>query len=391
MHGHETHISDGADASRRRIPKGLPVIVALAALLVAACTPWAPPAQSDAGKWHRNPPAPAPAPEPAPDPGPPPEQVPDPDAPPAVPGDTFVVATNGSDHNPGSEQAPFRTIEKGLRTAGPGDLLLLRGGTYQERIQSPTLQAGTASQPVHVYAYPGERPVVQGVLWLKRPHHWHFNGINVTWSSQNSASDHMVKFTDGVGWSFRDGEVWGARSYAAILVYGTGSADWTIAENYVHDTHPANGTNQDHLIYANSGTGGGVIERNVLARSANGRAVKLGPSSYGAGVVQNVVVRYNTMVENTGPSNVQFNWGASNNQVYGNIMDRPAANRSAVTQYELTGSNNVVAENLGGHTPRIADPHGGIVDGGGNVLADPQLDGDFTPLNPAAQGFGHLA
>ncbi|MCC6555821.1 MAG: hypothetical protein IT372_22900 [Polyangiaceae bacterium] len=64
--------------------------------------------------------------------------------------------------------------------------------------------------------------------------------------------------------------------------------------------------NQDHLIYVNAGTGGGVIERSILVSSPNGRGVKIGPPSCGAGATANVVVQLNTMVDNLGPPNIQF-------------------------------------------------------------------------------------
>ncbi|MEZ5170744.1 MAG: hypothetical protein R3A49_08375 [Acidimicrobiia bacterium] len=376
----------GAADSILRAPRGLVLSVALLALLTLACLPAQAPAPSH--RHHRPTPPTAPPLVPPEPPSPPAE---DPVDPPEVTGTTYYVAPTGSDAAAGTIEAPFRTVEHGLRSLVAGDLLLVRQGTYNERIQSPPVASGSASEPIHVRAYPGERPVVSGLLWMKDASHWHISGLNVTWGPSNSASEHMVKFTNGTGWVFSDSEVWGARSYAAILVAGNAS-DWTITGNYVHDTYPANGTNQDHLIYTNSGTGGGVIERNLLVGSANGRAVKIGPPSAHSGVVENVTVRYNTMFGNTGPSNIQLAWGSSNNEIYGNIMVRPAPNRSNVTAFELTGSGNVVHDNLGWEAPRIADASQGLVDGGGNVMADPQLaGGDLVPQSSAAQAYGHLA
>lgn len=310
--------------------------------------------------------------------------------------ETHYVAPTGSDTNPGTQSAPYRTLKKALAALTAGDTLYVRGGTYAERITSTAVQPGSATARVTVAAYPGERPVVQGLLWLKNASYWDVKGLNVTWDpATGSSSEHMVKLTGGTGWTFTGAEVWGARSYAAILVAGD-AANWRLAENYVHDTHPSNGTNQDHLIYANSGSGGGVIERNVLVRSQNGRAVKVGPPSATSGTVSNVVIRYNTMVDNKGPSNVQIAWGTSGVSIYRNIMTSPAANRSAVTAYQLTGSANVVSDNLAWNTPRVLDTGvGGMTDGGGNVLADPAFSNpaadDFRPTSLAAQTYGRYA
>lgn len=383
----------GAAGAQRRGPRDLVVSVALVAVLTLACIP-----QAARTHHHHKPvpqkavpvskPAPPPPETPAPEIPSPPEPTQDP---PEVTGTTYYVAPSGSDAAAGTAEAPFRTVEHGLRALAAGDLLLVRQGTYNERITSPPIASGSAAEPIQVRAYPGEKPVVSGLLWLKNASYWHISGLNVTWSPSNSSSEHMVKFTNGTGWVYSDSEVWGARSYAAILVAGTAS-QWTITGNHVHDTYPANGTNQDHLIYANAGTGGGVIERNLLVGSANGRAVKIGPSSPSSGVVENVTVRYNTMYGNTGPSNVQLAWGSSNNEIYGNILVRPAPNRSNVTAFELTGSDNIVHDNLGWETPRIADAVPGIVDGGGNLTADPQFVGeDLVPQSSTAQAYGHLA
>lgn len=308
---------------------------------------------------------------------------------------TRYVATTGSDGNPGTATAPYRTLAKGLASVQPGETLVVRGGTYAERITSVALKPGTASARTTVVAAPGERPVVEGLLWLKGASYWDIRGINVTWSRSNIASEHMVKLTGGTGWTFTDAEVWGARSYAAILVAG-GASQWTVARNYVHDTAASNGTNQDHLIYANSGTGGGTIERNVLARSPNGRAVKVGPPSATSGVVENVVIRYNTMVDNLGPSNVQLAWGSSRVSIYRNIMVRPASNRSAVTAYQLSGTGNIVNDNVYWSAVRALDTGvSGMRDGGGNLSVDPRFAdpgaGDYWPTNAAAAAYGRYA
>lgn len=306
-------------------------------------------------------------------------------------GETRYVAPGGSDSGPGTSTQPYGTLAAALRALQPGDTLVVRGGTYRERIMSPSLRPGTPTARIQVVAAPGERPVVEGLLWLKGASYWDVRGVNVTWSTNNSASEHMVKLTGGTGWTFTDSEIWGARSFAAVLVAGD-AADWTFARNHVHDTHPSNGTNQDHLVYANSGSGGGVIERNLLVGSPNGRAVKVGPPSKDTGIVENLTIRHNTMVDNHGPSNVQLAWGSSNVQVYRNIMVSPGPNRSAVTAYQLTGTGSVVQDNLGWATSRLLDTGvAGLADGGGNVLADPGLDASYRPTAAVGADYGHLA
>lgn len=301
------------------------------------------------------------------------------------------VATNGSDYNPGTRSAPFRTIAKGMSTLQPGDTLYVRGGTYKERIRNPNIRPGTSSARITVAAEPGERPVVSGLLWLKGASYWTLDGINVTWSSANSSSEHMVKMTDGTGWRVTDAEIWGARSFAGILVAGN-PANWRLDDLYVHHTYATNNTNQDHLIYVNTGMGGGVIENSVLAHSANGRAIKVGPPSAGSTPGGNVTIRHNTMFDNRGPSNVQLSYGASGNEIYRNIMVRSGSNRQNVTTYNLNGSGNWAKDNIGWESRAVVKSDAYLSDRGGNKMVDPRLanpwGGDFGALSSAAAGYG---
>ena len=75
-------------------------------------------------------------------------------------GQTFYVATTGTDSNPGTLEAPWRTVQKAFNVLQPGQRALVRAGTYGESL---TLRrAGTAVAPITVESYPGERPIVNG-------------------------------------------------------------------------------------------------------------------------------------------------------------------------------------------------------------------------------------
>ncbi|MCH7588123.1 MAG: right-handed parallel beta-helix repeat-containing protein [Chloroflexi bacterium] len=73
----------------------------------------------------------------------------------------YYVATDGNDNNAGlSTITPFRTIQRGIDTINPGEVLCVRGGTYFEAIS--ITQSGTPSQPITITAYPGEKPIIDG-------------------------------------------------------------------------------------------------------------------------------------------------------------------------------------------------------------------------------------
>lgn len=312
---------------------------------------------------------------------------------------TKYVATTGNDANPGTLDKPFRTVTKGLRSMLAGQTLLVRGGTYTERVTGFTLPAGTSTARITVKAYPGERPVVQGLLWLKEPKYWTFDGINVTWNAAtNLANEHMVKLTSGNDWVFTNAEIWGARSFAAILITGT-PASYTLSHLNVHDTYAANGQWQDHLIYVNSYAGGtgGVIERNLLWNSANGRAIKVGPSSSSSTTpVGNVTIRYNTMFNNMGPTNINLSHTAANVRIERNILQRVGERQANIDATSLTGKNNIALNNVGWESARVVvTGFAGLTDGGGNLFLNPQFTSlttpDLRPLEIAAQGYGRYA
>src|SRR5262249_9054298 len=72
-------------------------------------------------------------------------------------GNTYYVATNGNDSNPGTISQPFGTIKKGIGILNAGDTLYIRSGTYNEVIDDrfQTVNSGTASQRITIAAYPG--------------------------------------------------------------------------------------------------------------------------------------------------------------------------------------------------------------------------------------------
>jgi hypothetical protein len=140
-----------------------------------------------------------------------------------------------------------------------------------------------------------------------------------------------------------------------------------------------------------------VIERNLLVSAPNGRGVKLGNPKAGENLPANVIVRYNTIVD-SGAGNIGVSYDAHDNQIYGNVMVNPGQSYYTVHAWYLTGANNVVRDNLTfGSTKGITKADGGLVDGGGNVVIDPKLDGNYKPTNPAAYDangvllYGHLA
>ncbi len=92
----------------------------------------------------------------------------------------FYVSPTGSDANPGTEAAPFKTLQQAQNVVrllpdsayqNQDVYILLRGGTY--RMQEPLVlnwtDSGRKGNNVVYRAYPGETPVVSGAIQVPGP------------------------------------------------------------------------------------------------------------------------------------------------------------------------------------------------------------------------------
>jgi hypothetical protein len=322
-----------------------------------------------------------------------------------LPAGAVYVSPSGNDADPGTLARPWRTLRHALQSLRPGSTLIVRGGTYSERLGGSTpvsIRPGTAAAPVLVRAYPGERPVLQGLLWLSNPSYWTIDGLDVTWRSDGAPNEHMVKITNGVGWRVTDAEFWGAHSYADLLVAGTASgqpANWRVDHSCIHDTVPTNQTNQDHNVYVNTGlsAGAGSLDHDILFGAPNGENVKLAGPDSGNGTA-NVTVAYDTL------------FGAAQPLLVGGPSTRITIQRNLIARplltyvfrgYQLTGRSVVARDNLATGAPKLFWNDGsstsGILDGGGNQLTSSvafdstSSCAGFNPRTAAAQLYGARA
>lgn len=81
----------------------------------------------------------------------------------AVPlvGAEFHVALTGNDANPGTRDAPLRTIQRAADLAQPGDVVTVHEGVYRERVSPPRGGLSDARRIVY-QAAPGERVEIKG-------------------------------------------------------------------------------------------------------------------------------------------------------------------------------------------------------------------------------------
>ena len=100
---------------------------------------------------------------------------------------SWYVSPTGNDANTGTVTSPFKTVSKAVSMADAGDTVFLRGGNHLYTTTISISKSGTSSARFYLFAYPGERPVLdfsgmavstsnRGVSLTGS--YWHFKGID---------------------------------------------------------------------------------------------------------------------------------------------------------------------------------------------------------------------
>jgi Right handed beta helix region len=265
---------------------------------------------------------------------------------------TYYVATSGSDSNPGSETAPFKTIASGSQALASGDTLYIRAGTYAETMQHGergfVFRNGTAGSYTRYAAYPGEQVIIRPprvgpgsvVFFHKNSAYIEINGlvldgINtkdtavVMWHDEKEYPHHIriknneiVNSGTGIGGGDQS-EIIGNKIHTltAYGIYGSGS-NTLVEGNIIRDT----GGYGLHLYQSYSPVNNWVIRNNVFVRTG----LKYGWVEYYGGPVMGyekqpavVISRgkgtqfYNNLVYNNGAGGVQI-WSNGNDVLVAN-------------------------------------------------------------------------
>jgi hypothetical protein len=108
---------------------------------------------------------------------------------------SYFVATSGQDANDGtSAGAPLKTIPAAIVKAAPGDTIYIRAGTHLYDSTISLSKSGTASALICLFAYPGEKPVLD---FSAQPYassnrafyvsgsYWHLKGLEICNAGDN--------------------------------------------------------------------------------------------------------------------------------------------------------------------------------------------------------------
>lgn len=282
-------------------------------------------------------------------------------------GATFYVATSGSDSAAGSATAPWRTVGKALRTLGPGQIAVVRGGVYSESVS--VNRGGTAAAPITVRAAAGETAVIrasgeEALELLGGAQYLRFEGL--VFEGATGASSTNVYATGGAHHIELLGvEVRGSARQGFFSDANT-QAIHIIAANF-HDNGGSGPSNRDHNIYIEGSNH--VVASTVVRNARNGWGIQIYPSSSG------IVVAANTIVDNgQGGIVVGSDGNGTTNgaRIVGNIVAFNGGPGLSTYWAGATGADNVERGNLGWRNTG-GDLTGTSIGHSGAIIADPQF------------------
>jgi len=105
----------------------------------------------------------------------------------------YYVATDGNDTHSGTDlNAPFKSISVAADKAVAGDIIYVRGGTYEYSVSISLSSSGTADNPIRLEGYQNERPLIDfsGTAFGKKGFklsgsYWHIKGLDICKAGDN--------------------------------------------------------------------------------------------------------------------------------------------------------------------------------------------------------------
>jgi hypothetical protein len=274
-----------------------------------------------------------------------------------------VASPLGSDSAVGTEAAPFRSAQKLVDSLSAGQTGCLRGGSYSssaDNVLRPT-HGGSASAPLTVRSYPGERAKLVGIVEIVPGIDGiTLSGLDIEGTGTGGANSIKIYSRDVV---IEDNDItnaWRGRSCVMLgNVTGGGQAVRTIIRrNTFHQCgNPANG-NHDHSIYAANITDGEITD-NVFYDSA-AYTIQFYPNAQNTRFAHNVVDGGSPSIRGGVIFAGDNSYASSNNTVEYNVIAYAATYNITSTWSGPKGSGNTAHDNCvwGGTNSNISTPDG---------------------------------
>jgi hypothetical protein len=106
----------------------------------------------------------------------------------------YYVSPSGSDSNPGSITAPWKTVQKAVNSVNPGDIIYAREGIYLEAVNIN--KSGLEGSPITLAGYSGETAVLDGGTSPAIQD----NGNHAYWIIENLTLQSQNTYTTMIGW-----------------------------------------------------------------------------------------------------------------------------------------------------------------------------------------------
>lgn len=250
-----------------------------------------PPDDSGPGVDPIDPPGTDPNPDPGPDPKPDPEPE-EPQEPGVRPGagagvgptldrtryDRLLwVSPSGGDQQAGTEAQPLKTIARAISLATPGTGIVVRGGTYSERIRISG-KDGRADAPYTLMGAPGERALVKGgngntsALLDVRSAYWRVVGM--TFDVGGDRAFAAIWRDGGKHGELRKSELMNGTLGAGVTV-ALGGSDVLVEGNHIH--HFRQEGDDSHGVLAQTTSARVVVRSNDIHTNSGDAIQCLGP------------------------------------------------------------------------------------------------------------------
>lgn len=254
----------------------------------------------------------------------------------------YYLAPGGSDDNPGSAALPWRTLAKANQTLTAGDTLLLRAGTWEERIVPA--RSGSKGAPITYSAYPGESVRVRGdgagsVVSLSGREYIVLDGLDIRFGRLPKGDVYDIYVSGGGYHVLRNLTIVNSDDYVRQRADGyretgihivNGSVGNEVTYSRVHgmSLHAVNvgGASRNTRIHHNDLTGNAM------------NSVTIGSSK---GVVQGTLIEYNLLGDSAISDGVQTN---PNYDLPAEQMEKDTSSRGVIVRHNIirnAGENGI--------------------------------------------------
>jgi parallel beta-helix repeat protein len=265
----------------------------------------------------------------------------------------LYVASNGWDSNPGTSDAPFKTIARAAKAALPGTTVHVAPGSYPGGFK--TTVSGTATARIYFVSSSrsGARLVpppdsTSAVGWDNRGDYVDIVGFEVDGTAYQGGTKWMTGIYNGGSYAaIRANHVHHiATSAPCTSIGGSGiTADSyyrgvksDVIGNSVHDIGPA-GCRYVHGIYVSTT---GTVTNNIVYRIA-AAGIHLWHDAHNVIISNNTVAASNTGIIVGGGDFYHTSGPNDNTHVYNNIV---YDNKNGISEQGATGNNNSYRNNL---------------------------------------------